>query len=99
MLRPSEQEKLDRIGEILRQYPDRDILITGHTALAGTAEGRQQLSEQRAASVGQYLLETDVRDPSRLLYRGVGAREPIADNATDEGMRRNRRVEITLLEN
>jgi len=98
-LRPSEQEKLDRIGDILRQYPERDILITGHTALAGTAEGRRQLSEQRAASVGQYLLETDVRDPSRLLYRGLGAREPIADNSTEEGMRRNRRVEITILEN
>lgn len=98
-LRDSEKDKLDRIGDILRQYPERDILITGHTALAGTSEGRQQLSEQRAAAVGQYLLETGVRDPSRLLYRGVGAREPIADNATEAGMRRNRRVEITILEN
>lgn len=98
-LRDSEKNKLDRIGDILRRYPERDILITGHTALAGTAQGRQQLSEQRAAAVGQYLLETEVRDPSRLLYRGMGAREPIADNGSVEGMRRNRRVEITILEN
>jgi len=98
-LRESEKNKLDRIAQVLRRYGDRDILITGHTALAGTAEGRQQLSEQRAGAVGQYLLDTGVRDPSRLLYRGMGAREPIADNSTDTGMRRNRRVEITILEN
>ncbi|MFW6312832.1 MAG: OmpA family protein, partial [Spirochaetota bacterium] len=61
LLRDSEKEKLRAIAQILNRYPERDILIGGHTALAGTAEGRQQLSERRAAAVANYLLELDVR--------------------------------------
>ncbi|MFP4431313.1 MAG: OmpA family protein [Spirochaetaceae bacterium] len=95
----AEQEKLRQIGEILRNYPENDILVSGHTALAGTAEGRQRLSEQRAAAVGEFLIDEDVREPDRILYQGFGARRPVADNSTPEGMRKNRRVEITILEN
>ncbi len=95
----SEQVKLEWVAEILRRYPDRDVLITGHTALAGTEEGRQRLSEERAATVGDYLIQTGVRSQEQLLYRGVGAREPVATNNTEAGRRRNRRVEITILEN
>jgi outer membrane protein OmpA-like peptidoglycan-associated protein len=94
-----EQQKLNQIAEILRRYPNRDLLITGHTALAGTEEGRQRLSEQRARVVGNYLLNRDIRDPEQIITQGKGADEPIADNSTIEGMRRNRRVEITILEN
>ncbi|MFW5711473.1 MAG: OmpA family protein [bacterium] len=94
-----EQEKLNRIAEILRRYPDRDLLITGHTAMAGTQEGRMQLSQQRARVVGNYLLGRDIREPEQIIIQGKGAQEPIADNSTPEGMRRNRRVEITILEN
>jgi outer membrane protein OmpA-like peptidoglycan-associated protein len=95
----SERQKIMKIGQILKKYPERDILITGHTALAGTPEGRQQLSEERAKVVGEFLLELGIRVPDRLIYRGMGAREPIADNSTEFGMRQNRRVEITILEN
>jgi outer membrane protein OmpA-like peptidoglycan-associated protein len=95
----SEKDKLDRIAEILRSYPDRHLQITGHTALAGTPAGRQQLSEQRARIVADYLLEKGVREPKEVITEGKGAREPIADNSTPEGMRKNRRVEITILEN
>jgi outer membrane protein OmpA-like peptidoglycan-associated protein len=94
-----EKEKLDSIGEILRKYSDRDILVSGHTALAGTREGRQKLSEDRAASVGSYLIENGVRAKERMVYRGLGADVPIADNSTEAGRSRNRRVEITILEN
>ncbi|MFP4329230.1 MAG: OmpA family protein [Spirochaetaceae bacterium] len=95
----SELDKLERIGEILNRYPDRDILVTGHTALAGSEEGRMRLSEERAAAVGEYLLELGVRGRDEMLYRGVGAEEPVASNDTPEGRRKNRRVEITILEN
>ena len=98
-LRESELAKLRSIAEILANYSDRDILITGHTALAGTEDGRLALSRERAMSVGQYLLELGVRQPDQLIMRGVGASAPVADNATEEGMRLNRRVEITILEN
>lgn len=95
----SEKEKLRRIGEILSRYPERDILITGHTALAGTEEGRLRLSQQRASAVGEFLLELGVRGRDEMLFRGVGAQEPVASNDTEAGRRKNRRVEITILEN
>lgn len=98
-LMESELVKLEWVASILRRYPDRAVLITGHTALAGTPEGRQRLSEERAAAVGQYLIDQGVRTRDTLMYRGRGAEEPVADNATPEGRRRNRRVEITILEN
>ncbi len=99
LLVESEREKLRRIATILKKYPERDILITGHTALAGTEAGRQQLSEERAAAVGNFLIEEGVRNRERLLFRGMGARDPVADNSTEEGMRKNRRVEILIMEN
>jgi outer membrane protein OmpA-like peptidoglycan-associated protein len=95
----SEREKLDKIGEILRRYPDRDILVGGHTALAGTEAARNQLSRERAAVVAEYLIGRGVRMPERVVVRGYGAERPLGDNRTEEGMRRNRRVEITILEN
>ena len=96
---PGEHEKLDIIAEILRRYPDRDIVVSGHTALAGTSEGRMRLSIARAGAVTDYLLSKDVRSADRVVVRGYGAERPVADNNTEEGMRRNRRVEITILEN
>ena len=95
----SEKEKLRAIAGILNKYPDRDILITGHTALAGTERGRLVLSQERAAAVGSFLLDLGVRERDQMTLRGVGATEPVADNSTEEGMRQNRRVEITILEN
>jgi outer membrane protein OmpA-like peptidoglycan-associated protein len=99
VLMPSEQTKLDRIGAILKKYPDRDIVVSGHTALAGTPEERQKLSVSRAASVADYLLNNNVRTKDKMMVRGFGADKPVADNTTAAGRAKNRRVEITLLEN
>jgi outer membrane protein OmpA-like peptidoglycan-associated protein len=95
----SEKAKLDKIAGILRGYDGRDILVSGHTALSGTAAGRQKLSLDRAAAVSDYLIARGVRDKSRVVVRGYGADRPLAPNDTEEGMKRNRRVEITILEN
>jgi outer membrane protein OmpA-like peptidoglycan-associated protein len=94
-----EKAKLDQITGILRRYGDRDILVGGHTALAGGEEGRMRLSRERAASVADYLVEQGARHPDRIVLRGYGAERPLGDNNTEEGRRRNRRVEITILEN
>jgi outer membrane protein OmpA-like peptidoglycan-associated protein len=99
VLLPGEFSKRDAIAEILMKYPDRDILVGGHTALAGTAAGRLQLSRERAAVVAAYFIDKKVRSADRVVIRGYGAEKPIADNRTQEGMQRNRRVEITILEN
>jgi len=99
VLLPGELAKLDIIADILMRHPDRDVLITGHTALAGTPQSRLQLSIERAGTVADYLIRRNVRTPDRVVIRGYGADQPVADNATAEGMRRNRRVEIIILEN
>ena len=96
---PGEREKLDKIVDILRRYQERDILVGGHTALAGTAEGRRQLSAERAAVVADHIITQKARPPDRVVVRGYGADKPVSDNRTEEGRRKNRRVEITILEN
>jgi outer membrane protein OmpA-like peptidoglycan-associated protein len=98
-LRPDEAEKLEKLGGILLRYQDRDILVGGHTAMAGTEEGRRRLSQERASSVADYLIEKEIRKADRVVVQGFGADEPLADNGTEDGRRRNRRVEITILEN
>ncbi|MDR0456663.1 MAG: OmpA family protein [Treponema sp.] len=96
---PGEREKLDKITEILQRYQERDILVGGHTALAGTAEGRKKLSTERATVVADHLIARKARSPDRVVVRGYGSDKPLADNRTEEGKRKNRRVEITILEN
>ncbi|MCL2008094.1 MAG: OmpA family protein [Treponema sp.] len=96
---PGEMQKLEIVAEILSRYADRDIHVGGHTALAGTAEGRQRLSLERAQVVADYFLLHNVRESGRMVVRGYGAERPIADNSTEQGMAQNRRVEITILEN
>jgi outer membrane protein OmpA-like peptidoglycan-associated protein len=100
-LLPSERDKLRAIGEILKGYPDRDILITGHTARVPgyTAEDHQLLSEQRAAAVADYLLGIGALRENQVTTKGMGYREPVGDNSVEAGRSQNRRVEITILEN
>jgi outer membrane protein OmpA-like peptidoglycan-associated protein len=100
-LRQSERIKLRQIGEILKNYPDRDILITGHTARVPgyTEKDHQRLSEQRALAVADFLLSLGTLRPIQVTTRGMGHREPLSDNDTEAGRRQNRRVEITILEN
>lgn len=98
-LTPSELAKIARIAEVLRRYPDRDILVAGHTAAAGFAAGRMKLSEDRAKAVAERLIASGARSPDRIRATGFGDERPIADNATEAGRARNRRVEITILEN
>lgn len=95
----SELEKLRLIGEVLRQFPDRDILVEGHTAVARSTVDPQTLSEARAAAVAQALADLGVRNPGQIVSRGWGASRPVAPNTTEAGRAKNRRVEITLLEN
>jgi outer membrane protein OmpA-like peptidoglycan-associated protein len=98
-LKSAEAAKIARIAELLKKYPDRDILVAGHAAAAGYAAGRKQLSEDRAKAVAERLIALGARGPDRIRATGYGDSRPIADNATETGRARNRRVEITILEN
>lgn len=95
-----EEKKLEKLGDILRKYPNRDILVGGHAARAGGTEAsRQQLSQERAAVIAAYLVEHGVRGAERIIARGYGSQNPVAGNDTEAGRRKNRRVEIIILEN
>ncbi|MCL2320134.1 MAG: OmpA family protein [Treponema sp.] len=95
----SEKSKLQEIARILEAIPGPNILVTGHTALAGTPADRLQTSYDRARSVAAYLVSLGTRTADTIYALGYGAEKPVADNNTPEGMALNRRVEITILEN
>ncbi len=95
----SARPQLQQVKMLLENLPRNKLLISGHTALAGTEGGRQELSEQRASAVADYLVQLDVRAKSEMEIVGFGASDPIAPNTSDENMAKNRRVEITVLNN
>ncbi len=94
----SEKAKLKKIADILRQFPANDLMVSGHTALAGTAGARLQLSQERAKAVAEYLVQLGVRHAHQIFTQGFGAERPVAPNTTEAGKARNRRVEITIMD-
>ncbi|NIP18016.1 MAG: OmpA family protein [Xanthomonadales bacterium] len=84
---------LDDALEILNRHEGLEVEIAGHTDSKGTDAYNQKLSERRADSVMQYLVDHGI-DAGLLSAKGYGESEPIADNATDEGRAKNRRVEM-----
>ncbi len=85
---------LNEIGDMLKQHADLNITIEGHTDNTGTPTGNQTLSEKRAASVRQYLIDNYQIDAGRLKSAGFGSTKPVASNDTPEGRQNNRRVEL-----
>lgn len=94
-LRPESYAELDRVVRLMGENPDMKIEVRAHTDNVGSAASNQKLSDRRAASAVQYLFENGVT-PDRMKSIGLGATEPIADNATEEGRQQNRRVELLI---
>lgn len=86
---------MNQIALTLRKHRDLNIAIGGHTDSTGPRALNARLSRDRARSVRQYLLERGI-PPARLSARGFGPDQPIADNDSDEGRARNRRVEFLV---
>ena len=86
---------LNKIYQILIQYPSYVISVEGHTDSVGTSVYNQDLSEKRAKTVMQYLVDKGIAAP-RIIARGFGESSPIDDNKATIGRSRNRRVEIVL---
>ncbi|HQS20627.1 MULTISPECIES: OmpA family protein [unclassified Acidovorax] len=84
---------LDRFAEGLRNNPNTDVRIIGHTDNTGSDAVNNPLSLERAASTRNYLTGRGV-DGRRIAIEGMGERQPIATNDTAQGRSRNRRVEI-----
>jgi chemotaxis protein MotB len=94
---------IDSIWNVLKKYPDREILIEGHTDNVQIAERFQwrmksnwELSSGRAHSVLHYVRDKYGTDPERIAAVGYGEHRPIADNSTEMGRAKNRRVVITV---
>ncbi len=96
-LRPESVAELDRMVKMMNEIPTLKIEISGHTDNVGGAKYNQQLSENRAKSVVDYLVEKGITQ-SRLEYKGYGFTQPIASNDTEAGRQQNRRTEFTVLE-
>ena len=94
-LRPEAREHLTNLAESLNDYADSEVLIVGHTDSSGADEYNQTLSENRANASGNYLIRAGVA-PGRVRMMGLGETEPVVSNDTEEGMQKNRRVEVAI---
>lgn len=94
-LKPEALNTFTKIASVLKDYDKTVIHVVGHTDSTGSDSLNQTLSSNRAASVGSYLTQQGVPS-SRLREEGRSKREPIADNSTADGRKRNRRVDIII---
>jgi outer membrane protein OmpA-like peptidoglycan-associated protein len=90
-------EDLNNIVQVIRDFPDRRVRVIGHTDSTGTEDYNYSLSMRRARRTAEELKKRDSSLQGRLTYIGMGENKPIAANDSEEGRRRNRRVEIILL--
>ena len=95
-VQPQFRPTLDRVAEVLGDYPQTMIDIYGHTDSVGADAYNQTLSENRARAVADYLSMQGV-NKVRMATLGYGETQPIADNETESGRAANRRVEIRIV--
>lgn len=96
VIRREYHDEMAKAGDFLKKYPTTTAVIEGHTDNVGTPEHNLDLSKRRAESVVNYLVENFGIDRSRLTAKGYGDTRPIADNSTDEGKQKNRRIEAII---
>lgn len=93
------QENLDKLAGIFKEYPNTNLLVVGHTDSNGNDTYNMTLSKNRANAVTNYLKNNKGISSSRLTTHWFGEEKPIADNATDAGRAKNRRVNIAIVPN
>jgi OOP family OmpA-OmpF porin len=91
----SSYPSLDELAEYLKKYTSSKLTIEGHTDNQGSAPFNKTLSEKRANAVKNYLTSKGIEE-SRITTVGYGIEKPIADNTTEEGRAKNRRVEFKI---
>jgi outer membrane protein OmpA-like peptidoglycan-associated protein len=96
-LQPQSQEQIGNIAAILKAFPEVRVRIGGYTDNTGDAAANLKLSQERADNVMAELAKLGV-DPSRMEAKGYGEEHPVADNATEEGRQKNRRISLRVLE-
>ena len=94
-LQSASREQLTNIASILKAFPQVRIRIGGYTDNTGEPVANLRLSEERANNVMDELVKLGI-DPARMSARGYGGQNPVADNSTEEGRQRNRRITLRV---
>ncbi len=94
-IKPEARANLLKLAQSLRDYPNTDVMIIGHTDASGPEEYNQKLSERRADAAKAVLVTNNV-SAARVMAAGKGELEPVASNESVEGRRLNRRVEVAI---
>jgi len=95
-IKPESMTEINRIAQLMKDNPDLKFSVEGHTDNTGNATSNQTLSEARSKAVLDKLVEMGISN-DRLKSAGKGQTKPIADNSTDEGRAKNRRVEFVKI--
>jgi len=95
-LKPKSRTELNRLVAFMKQYPDIQVEVSGHTDDVGSDDDNQVLSQNRAKSVYTYLLSQGVK-AQRLRFKGYGESKPLNPNDSDEHRQQNRRIELRIL--
>jgi outer membrane protein OmpA-like peptidoglycan-associated protein len=96
-LQPQSQEQIGNVAAILKAFPKTKVRIGGYTDNTGDAAANVSLSQARADNVMAELTKLGV-DRARMEAKGYGAEHPVADNATEEGRQKNRRISLHVTE-
>jgi uncharacterized repeat protein (TIGR01451 family) len=94
VLTPEAERLLGQAAETLRLHPEDKVTLEGHTDWIGSAAYNMGLSQRRCEAAADYLVREQKIPASRLVRRWYGKSRPVADNRTDQGRERNRRVEV-----
>lgn len=95
-VREESYAEIQNVTDFMKQYPDTSTVVEGHTDAIGTDAYNQRLSERRADSVRDVMVQQYGIDGNRIRTVGYGESRPIADNSTDAGRQLNRRVEAAV---
>lgn len=98
VIRSESYPELDRLVQLMKDVPSLKIELSGHTDNTGSATSNQQLSQDRAQAVVDYLAGKGI-DKSRMVAKGYGSDRPVASNDTAEGRQENRRTEFEITGN
>jgi outer membrane protein OmpA-like peptidoglycan-associated protein len=95
-LKREARDTLHEAAERVRKFTDASVLVSGHTDNVGNAASNQKLSDERAAAVKAYFVGEEKLPAARLAVKGFGKSQPVADNGSEAGRARNRRVDVVI---
>lgn len=95
-LKPEARQQLHEAAERVKKFAGAAVVIGGHTDNVGSAASNERLSLGRALAVKDYLVRNEGLDSAALATQGFGSKQPVADNGSDAGRARNRRVDVVI---